>query len=52
MLITETNLDFFSPLSGKNGKVIEKVIISLYNTIYGDDFSSEEVLDRRTTGDL
>ncbi len=48
MLVTETNLDFFSPLSGKNGKVIEKVIISLYNTTYGDDFSSEEVLDRRT----
>ena len=43
MLVTETNLDFFSPLSGKNGKVIEKVIISLYNTTYGDDFSSEEL---------
>ena len=48
MLITETSPDFFSPLSGKNGKVIEQVIVSLYNTTYGDDFSSEEILDRRT----
>lgn len=47
MLITQTNSDFFSPLSGKNGKIIEQVIISLYNTTYGDDFSSEEILDRR-----
>lgn len=48
MLVTETNPDFFSSLSGKNGKVMEQVIISLYHTTYGDDFSSEEILDRRT----
>lgn len=48
MLVTEISPDFFSPLSGKNGKVIEQIIVALYNTTYGDDFSSEEILDRRT----
>ena len=47
MLVTQTNSDFFSSLSGMNGQIIEQVIISLYNTTYGDDFSSEEILDRR-----
>ena len=47
MLVTEKNSDFFSPLSGKNGKIIESSIIYLYKKTYGDDFTWEEILDRK-----
>lgn len=47
MLVTENNSDFFSPLSGKNAKIIESSLISLYQKTYGDDFTSEEILDRK-----
>ncbi|HHH20026.1 MAG TPA: hypothetical protein ENK86_05920 [Campylobacterales bacterium] len=47
MLVTENNSDFFSPLSGKNAKIIESSLISLYQKTYGDNFTSEEILDRK-----
>lgn len=46
-LVTQSNADFFSPLSGKNGNIIEASIIYLYQKTYGDDFTSEEILDRK-----
>ena len=47
MLVTDNNSEFFSPLSGKNGKIIESSIIYLYKKTYGDDFTWEEILDRK-----
>lgn len=52
MLVTKSNLDFFSPLTGKNSQIVEESLISLYANTYGDDFSTEEVLARKIVRDI
>lgn len=52
MLVTESNLDFFSPLTGKNSQIVEESLIALYGNTYGDDFSTEEVLARKIVRDI
>lgn len=46
MTITESNPSFFKPLSGKNGKIVEHSIVSLYGATFGDDFAVDDTISR------
>ena len=52
MLITEANPDFFKPLSGKNGKIIEYSLVSLYGATFGDDFAVDDTISRDKVRDI
>lgn len=52
MLITQSNPDFFNALTGANSKIVEKSLISLYEALYGNDFITDETLDRKKARDI
>jgi len=52
MLITEGNPDFFKPLSGKNGKIVEHSLVSLYGATFGDDFAVDDTISRDKVRDI
>lgn len=52
MLITQSHPDFFNALTGANSKIVEKSLISLYEALYGNDFITDETLDRKKARDI
>ncbi len=52
MLITQSHPDFFNALTGANSKIVEKSVISLYEALYGNDFITDESLDRKKARDI
>ncbi len=52
MLITQSHPDFFNALTGANNKIVEKSLISLYEALYGNDFITDESLDRKKARDI
>lgn len=51
-LITESNSDFFKPLTGKNGKIVERSLVSLYGATFGDDFAVDDTISRDMVRDI
>jgi len=50
--ITDSNPDFFKPLAGKNGKIVEYSLVRLYGATFGDDFAVDDTISRDMVRDI
>lgn len=52
MLMTESNPEFFKPLAGKNGRIVEHALVHLYGATFGDDFVVDDAITREMVRDI